>query len=175
MKVKTKTFSSTTTGFGVAMIATAGMWLPTTYAHTQPKNLYHDSAFTHTWPRLDAESRTGTSTHKITKKSELNPALLVKNLQNISGLTAKELGHVFNVSRRSIHNWANGSSISTSNTQRVCAFHDLVSSLGANSPEQRRTLLLSSTGGKSLVEQFIAEGRQRDQLQHTLPVMERLG
>ncbi|QPK84062.1 hypothetical protein G7Y29_04595 [Corynebacterium qintianiae] len=175
MKVKTKALSSTTTGFGVALITTAAMWLPTAHAPAQTKSLYPDSAFTRYWSGLGLKQQTATSTPKTAKKPEVSPAFLVKSLQNISGLTAKELGHVFNVSRRSIHNWANGSSISVSNAQRIRAFHALVSSLGVNSPEQRRTLLLSSTGGKSLVEQFIAEGRQGYQLQHTLPVMERLG
>ena len=127
------------------------------------------------WADSTRELRTGTSTSRASKRVETSPDFLIKSLQEISGLTAKELGHVFNVSRRSIHNWADGNPISAANTQRIRDFHALVSSLDARSPEERRALLLSSTNGKSLVEQFIAEGQRGHQLQHTLPVMERLG
>jgi DNA-binding transcriptional regulator YiaG len=46
-------------------------------------------------------------------------AQLVSELKEKSGLTAEQLGRLMGVSRRSIHNWSAGASISASREERV--------------------------------------------------------
>ena len=66
-----------------------------------------------------------------------------------SGLTWEELGALFNVSRRSIHHWANGKSPSTSQKQLIRRMLAAIRRLDQNSQKRTRALLFvvdESTG-----------------------------
>lgn len=102
-------------------------------------------------------------------------AALVSDLKEKSGLTAEQLGRLMGVSRRSIHNWAAGASISATREERVRQLGLLVFGLPADTPEERRALLLDSSTGASLFRQFADADTLHQQIQFPIPVDERLG
>lgn len=168
-----KTHSYTTSGFGLATIVTAAIWIPTAGMADGFRDYESDSEINSLWLSDDNRAETASDFSEEILVSETS--VLVRQLQIISGLTNKELGNVFQVSRRSIHNWANGSSISSENENRVREFYYLVSALGVDTSEQRRSLLFSSAHGESLIEKFMSDGKKHQQLQHTISVVDRLG
>lgn len=168
-----KARSFTTSGFGLAVVAAAAIWLPTADLAGSPKS--NQSGLDIDSPWLNDVNCVETTSDSSKEIQVERTSVHIKQLQTISGLTNKELGHVFQVSRRSIHNWANGSPVSSLNARRVRDFYYLVGALGGNTPEQRRSLLLSGAHGESLIEKFMSDGESPQQLQYTLPVMDRLG
>lgn len=78
----------------------------------------------------------------------------VRYIQNMSGFNNKELGDIFGVSRRSIQNWATGSAVSETNTEKIDMFFTKIMSMSSLKPEELRNALLSSTNGESFVQEF---------------------
>lgn len=102
-------------------------------------------------------------------------SVLVSELKTDSGLTADQLGRLLGVSRRSVHNWAAGATIAPAREERVRALSDLVFSLPAKTPEERRTRLLDSSAGPSLFRQFIEDDSRNERIKYSVPVEERFG
>ena len=119
----------------------------------------------------------GTATGKFAQK--VNPASglssIVAALKIESGLTADQLGRLLGVSRRSIHNWAAGSAIASAHEEKLRELDSLIFSIPANTPEERRSLLLDSSNGPSLFKQFASKADGPQRIKFGVPVEERLG
>ena len=78
----------------------------------------------------------------------------IRYIQKYAGFNNKELGDIFGVSRRSIQNWATGSAISETNTEKIDLFFTKMMTLKVLTPKESRTALLSSANGESFVQEF---------------------
>lgn len=123
------------------------------------------------------EAGLGTATGKFTEKPKPTSDLsgVVAALKVESGLTADQLGRLLGVSRRSIHNWAAGSTIAPTHEEKVRELEALISSLPAFTPDERRSLFLDSSNGPSLFKQFASKADHPQQIKFGVPVEERLG
>lgn len=119
----------------------------------------------------------GTATGAVAVKTDLAVDLsaIVATLKVESGLTADQLGRLLGVSRRSIHNWAAGTAIAPAHEERLRELEMLVFSLSADSPEERRKILLDSSNGPSIFKQFAAKAEAPQKIKFDVPVEERLG
>lgn len=119
----------------------------------------------------------GTATGSMSAKDEPTSELsaIVANLKTASGLTTDQLGRLLGVSRRSIHNWAAGTAIAPAHEERLRDLELLVFSLPADSPDERRKLLLDSSNGPSMFKQFAAKADAPQRIRFDVPVEERLG
>ena len=119
----------------------------------------------------------GTSTGQVVRGT--HPALdlsgMVTFLKNDSGLTADQLGRLLGVSRRSVHNWAAGLPIAAVHEERLRHLFDLVHSLSALTPEERKNQLLDSSNGPSLFRQFADKAESPQRIKFGVPIEERLG
>lgn len=100
-----------------------------------------------------------------TKKSPFGPKLSasreIQELKSTSGLTWDRLGQIFGVSRRSLHNWADGNSISSKNHQKLTKILLLLEKVTQGSPGLNRKLLLSIREGVVPID-LLVEGRFED-------------
>lgn len=124
---------------------------------------------TSTTPALDpAQTMAGTYTSNpltaktgcITGEDLPDSAELVKELKELSGLTIDQIGRIFGVSRRSVHNWMKGSRMSSPNEERLAELLAQVRDLPSDTPEGRRRILLSSKNGRSLLNQWVLSAPQ---------------
>lgn len=171
-----KVATLTTTGLGLAT-SLAIMVAPWGLAHA-PQKTKEESA----WVAMDVAGLgynafgTGTGLGRaIDTRASADLAMLVSELKVESGLTADQLGRLLGVSRRSIHNWAAGSAIASIHEERVRDLSQLVMSLNATTPAERRAKLLASNGGRSLFKEFAAGVSKPERVQFDIPVAERLG
>lgn len=77
----------------------------------------------------------------------------IMEIRRRSGLTWQELGELFDVSRRSIHHWANGKSVSAGNDRTIRRMLAAIRHLDRGSQRDTRALLLSvdqATGASPL-------------------------
>lgn len=119
----------------------------------------------------------GTATGAFPVKTDPAAELsaIVASLKVESGLTADQLGRLLGVSKRSIHNWAAGTTIAPAHEARLRELEMLVFSLSADSPEERRKILLDSSNGPSIFKQFAAKADAPQKIKFGVPVEERLG
>jgi transcriptional regulator with XRE-family HTH domain len=119
----------------------------------------------------------GTATGKFAQKVDAVSALssIVARLKSESGLTADQLGRLLGVSRRSIHNWAAGSAIASVHEEKLRELESLIFSIPASTPDERRSLLLDSSNGRSLFKQFASKADGSQRIKFGVPVEERLG
>ena len=94
----------------------------------------------------------------------------IRYIQTCSGFNNKELGDIFGVSRRSIQNWATGSTVSETNTEKIDLFFRKMMSLKSLTPEESRTALLSSDSGESFVQEFKRSIRRGEKMLVTTPI-----
>jgi hypothetical protein len=71
---------------------------------------------------------------------------LMAEIKRRSGLTWEELGGIFSVSRKTVHNWASGAAIKEVHLEKVRQLLDRVRALGDMRPFQLRRLLLEDAG-----------------------------
>lgn len=84
-------------------------------------------------------------------------ASAVLEIRRLSGFTWEELADVFDVSRRSVHHWAGGKTITASHDQRIRRVLAVLRRLDQGSAAQTRNLLLSSdTQGVSILDMLKA-------------------
>lgn len=83
----------------------------------------------------------------------------VDALRALSGLTVDQMGRLMGVSRRSIHNWMNGGSMSRANEERLSRLFEVVQGLPGG-PDQRRAALLDSSSGVSLFHRILRENTE---------------
>lgn len=171
----TGTAATTTTGLGIAGIALAVsscMWLsPIDSAPT-----------TRTWGTLESSwntvpqgTRTPARPQNSMSESTLTSAEIAQEIQIRSGLTAKELGIAFGVSRRSVHNWAAGARMSPQNEKRLRDFYRIIMNLPGDNPDDHRAELLDESHGKSIFLQFRESASRNNQTKAPVPILERIG
>jgi len=94
-----------------------------------------------------------------------SPAQRVAELRELSGLTTDQVGRLFGVSRRSVHNWINGNSMAPQHEERSAKILALVQVLPGSTPDERRAALLDSRQGTSLFHQLVAANNDGERLQ----------
>ena len=169
-------FSLTSSGIGVTTAVASLMLLPI-IGTTQPETMPADSAWVNTYGGNMVSLAAGGTASGAQSTSDIRSSkeagTLVADLKAESGLTADQLGRLLGVTRRSIHNWAAGSTIAPKHESRIRALSDMVFSLEATSPEARRALLLDSTSGPSPFGAFLDSAPRSQRIQHPIPVSER--
>lgn len=94
----------------------------------------------------------------------------IRYIQAHAGFNNKELGDILGVSRRSIQNWATGSTISRANTEKIDMFFKKMMSLKSLTPKESRDALLSSTNGESFVQEFKQAIRRGERMLVPTPI-----
>ena len=102
------------------------------------------------------------STHAANEK--------VRYIQNHSGFSNKELGDIFGVSRRSIQNWASGSTISESNAMKIDLFYTKMVSLTGRTSKEARAVLTSHAEGESFIQDFKRSTKQAQTMLVPTPI-----
>ena len=94
----------------------------------------------------------------------------IRYIQTHAGFNNKELGDIFGVSRRSIQNWAKGSTVSGASIAKIDLFFTKMISLKSLTPKESRTALLSSTNGESFVQEFKRSIRRGEKMLVPTPI-----
>lgn len=82
-------------------------------------------------------------------------AELVKELKELSGLSIDQIGRIFGVNRRSVHNWMKGRRMSPPQEARLAELLAEVRELPSDTPQGRRRLLLHAKHGRSLLNYWV--------------------
>lgn len=85
----------------------------------------------------------------------------IAELRRISGLTWKQIGELFGVSRRSVHFWASGKPLNAHNEQRLMQILDVLRSADRGCARATRAALFEVRGGKTAFA-LLTEGRFED-------------
>lgn len=96
------------------------------------------------------------------------PAPLAQRIAEIRalvGLTTNQVGRLFGVSRRSVHNWINGSAMAPRHEERAARILSIVRTLPGSTPVERRSALLDSSHGTSLFRQLVETRVEAEPLQ----------
>ena len=94
----------------------------------------------------------------------------IRYIQTHAGFSDKELGDIFGVSRRSIQNWATGSTVSGANAEKIDLFFTKMMSLKSLTSKESRTALLSSDSGESFVQKFKRLTRRGEKMLVPTPI-----
>jgi|GEM_PF-5232109 transcriptional regulator with XRE-family HTH domain len=159
---------SSTTGVAAAP---SPLMTPSTAYHSGSRTSFRDALTQFDWNGLESwwENRAQAT------EAVISPGERIAQLRALTGLTAEQLGRLFGVSRRSIHNWINGSPMVAHHEERAAKLLEIVQSLPGRSPEQRRAELLDSSKGTSLFHRLVAESSKEQRLQvAALTVQERI-
>ncbi|MER7587947.1 helix-turn-helix transcriptional regulator [Micromonospora sp. NPDC127501] len=70
-------------------------------------------------------------------------AQTVRKLYDEAGLTWEQLARLFGVSRRAVHNWANGGKMTARHVEILAELTRAISALPTNTPSERRELFLA--------------------------------
>lgn len=97
---------------------------------------------------IEPGTSTGTGTN-LEADFEPVPARLVAELKARSGLTWTQIAQLFGVTRRAVHLWVEGGSMSTPNRERLGELHTIVSRSGQTDPSAVRQWLLSAESGST--------------------------
>lgn len=96
---------------------------------------------------------------EVAERAAVTPSVAqsVRDLREASGLTWEQLARIFGVSRRAVHNWANGGRMTVRHAEILSHISRLVADLPASDPASRRDLLLApGRGGRSMFDAFRA-------------------
>lgn len=108
--------------------------------------------------------------------SVLDTESQVRLIHERSGLTWEQLGRLFGVSRRAVHNWAAGSRLSGRNAEVLARVVAMLVPRANYSPEENRDWLLASrAGGISLFDEIRTSSKRGTPVTDVLPIRERLG
>ena len=102
-------------------------------------------------------------------------AEIVKRLRAESGLTDGQIARLMGVPVRAVHHWASGSEMPPRRAERLKVIADRIFDIHAESPEDRRAHLLSSSHGKSILQQMLDDAPHDQVIQFPVPLLERLG
>ncbi|NLH70958.1 MAG: helix-turn-helix transcriptional regulator [Brooklawnia sp.] len=94
-----------------------------------------------------------------------SPAQRISELRTLTGLTTEQVGRLFGVSRRSVHNWINGNPMSPQHEERAAKLLAIVQALPGPTAAERRGALLDSSRGTSLFHQLVAARAESARLQ----------
>ena len=93
-----------------------------------------------------------------------------------SGLTWEQLGGLFGVSRRAVHNWASGSRLSAGNAEVLARVVASLSERTNYDPEENRDWFLAAgVNGTSLFDELRQARRRGSPIDDVLGARERLG
>jgi len=81
----------------------------------------------------------------------------ISELRRISGLTWEQLGHLFGVSRRSVHFWASGKRLNAGNEERLMRVLDVVRAGDRGDARSTRAALFEVREGTTAFELLTAE------------------
>lgn len=81
----------------------------------------------------------------------------VSDLRRISGLTWDQLGQLFEVSRRSVHFWASGKPLNSTNEERLMRVLDVVRNADRGSARATRAALLDASDGTTPFDMLAAQ------------------
>lgn len=81
----------------------------------------------------------------------------VAELRRISGLTWEQLGQLFEVSRRSVHFWASGKPLNSTNEERLMRVLDVVRDADRGSARATRAALLDASDGTTSFDMLVAQ------------------
>ncbi len=87
----------------------------------------------------------------------------LREVKALSGLTWDQLGQLFGVSRRSMHNWTNGQPMTQAHEDALHRLREIVQTIGDPNPLVVRSRLRDRTNGASIAS-LVAEGRLDDAL-----------
>lgn len=106
------------------------------------------------------------ATYKSTANAGVSTsASQISELRERSGLTIDQLGRLFGVSRRSVHNWINGKSMAPQHEERASLVLGIINTLPGTTPQERRAHLLASREGKSIFHALLAQLHENATLQ----------
>ncbi len=80
-------------------------------------------------------------------------------------LTTEQVGRLFGVSRRSVHNWINGNVMAPQHEERAARILSIMLALPGSTPAERRAALLDSSHGTSLFHQLVVSREEDPRLQ----------
>ena len=106
---------------------------------------------------------------------------VIREIKELSGLTAEQVGKIFGVSRRSVQNWIRGNKMSSANAEYAALVLAQLEAIPAESPMQRREKVLrvdieDGYAKPSLFEQFVRNRPKAQLLQYPAKtVVESLG
>ena len=98
---------------------------------------------------------TSVGVHELDESSETQR--LIRELRNRSGLTWSELATVFDVDRRALHFWANGSSPAEHNASRLRHVVDVVRQVDQGDPKRTKRLLTYPRADGHTVVELLAD------------------
>lgn len=98
-------------------------------------------------PRLDSSNP---------NENSASLAQRIAQLRALTGLTTDQVGRLFGVSRRSVHNWINGNAMAPQHEERAAKILSIAHALPGSTPADRRAALLDSSHGTSLFHQLVA-------------------
>jgi len=114
----------------------------------------HESDTTASGPDRDAVATQMEPGTEATRKA-------VSELRRISGLTWKQLGRLFGVSRRGVHLWASGKPLNAIDHQRLMRVLDVVRGADRGTARRTRAALLDAREGTSAFD-LLADQRFRE-------------
>lgn len=98
-------------------------------------------------------------------EASASPAQRISELRALTGLTTDQVGRLFGVSRRSVHNWISGNAMSPHHEERAAKLLAIVQALPGSTATERRGALLDSSRGTSLFHQLVAARAESVRLQ----------
>lgn len=147
-----------------ALSMTASLPVGATSPHGAPSQLSVRTAPVASAPIFGKHTATQYSSQ--VERSSQKQVSSISALRELSGLTTAQLGRLFGVSRRSIHNWIAGATMSAANAERLSELIRVVSAVGS-SPAERRQKLLDSSKGMSIFHTLVARAADTNNLQPT--------
>ena len=106
-----------------------------------------------------AESTTSGTVEMIDQLSSQTTAEAVLEIRRRSGLTWEKMSELFNVSRRSIHNWANGENTSQQHERRIRSTLAVVRHLDQGNQAATRARLLTTDASRRSPIDLLSVGR----------------
>lgn len=149
-------------GQSVKVIVTAALFatsmVPTTSSFPQVQDFSFDSYAAGTWSGQYSAGLLTTDSKPRTASTPTSTADIMAIIRDEAGLTWDQLARLFDVSRRSVHLWANGARMNSHNQQHALNLYKWVQSVPGETPEQRRIAILSpGADGHSLFDRWKSE------------------
>lgn len=153
-------------GFALVMSSAVGVALPAFQFTTTPvrelsqglrRDLSVPLAQTSSGlPRVLSADATGSS-GSLSKR--------IVEVRALTGLTTDQVGRLFGVSRRSVHNWINGNAMAPQHEERAAKILSIIHILPGSTAAERRAALLDSSRGVSLFHQLLVSRDEGVRLQ----------
>lgn len=105
----------------------------------------------------------GSNRSVANKPDHRTTAERIKEVRQATDLTWEQLAKMFGVSRRSVHLWASTGKMNAQNEQVLGTIERVVSRMKDMTPQQRRSAMLDSSSGQSILTK-IKSGRPENQI-----------